>query len=893
MAKKPDMREFIKMMGRMQEDDYVTADEFYKMFNAVLEAVKQSAINNKGQIEGINKEAEKQAKKLEGLFKDLLTAVDARMKKVKDGEKGKDGRTPVAGIDYPDYQEIRNFIKEQVGKLPQPKDPTEVIDRNYIKNALIELEGNDRLPWTAIEGLEDKIDEFVRKAEANLRTKPQFVHGGVSVTSTGTGTGITDGDKGDITVSGSGATWTIDDGVVTIAKISATGTPGATTFLRGDGAWSVPAGSGDVAKVGTPVNNQVGVWTGDGTLEGDSALTFDTTTDTLTIAASGKLNFGAVNILTDTTGTTTLANIDALDATTTSTISTAIGAGNVSKVGTPVDNQIGVWTGDGTIEGDVALTFDTATDYLIGSVEAGTFTISGKDATTADTGGAALSMVGGNSTGTASGGSIGLYGGTGGATGSGGSLDIGAGNGGATSGDGGATDIYGGYATTSGNGGDLTLSAGGGAGASGNGGNVYITGGAKTGTGIAGYVSIQSELAVGDNNSAGIVSSYGDYDLILQTGNATTGNITIVDGASGDIQVNPNGTGSLVVDGDVKPSANDGGALGTTALQFSDLFLADGGVINWNNGAVVLTETANTLTLSTADAGTFGVSLDIYQNSATPAVNDIVGGIWLYGNDSALNKQQYGAMYAQILDPTSTSEDSKLVFNVTTAGTATGELELTGASLYPTTNDGLALGNTTNQYSDLFLAEGGVINWDNGDATLTQAGNMVTLAGADLTVPNITVSDAGAITLGENTSIDLDGVLSADGKYSGTCISGTAGAALAFGDVVYLAAADSRWELTDADAVGTAGTVLVGICVLAAAGDGSATKVLLHGTIRADAKFPTLTISAPVYIDTTTAGGVTVTAPSGADDVVRVLGFALTADSMYFNPSPDHITHTG
>ena len=41
-------------------------------------------------------------------------------------------------------------------------------------------------------------------------------------------------------------------------------------------------GTGDVTKVGTPVNNQVGVWTGDGTLEGDTALTFDTTTDTLT-----------------------------------------------------------------------------------------------------------------------------------------------------------------------------------------------------------------------------------------------------------------------------------------------------------------------------------------------------------------------------------------------------------------------------------------------------------------------------------------------------------------------------------------------------------------------------------------------------------------------------------
>ena len=36
----------------------------------------------------------------------------------------------------------------------------------------------------------------------------------------------------------------------------------------------------------------------------------------------------------------------------------ASGGGDVSKVGTPVDNEIGVWTGDGTLEGDSNLTWD-------------------------------------------------------------------------------------------------------------------------------------------------------------------------------------------------------------------------------------------------------------------------------------------------------------------------------------------------------------------------------------------------------------------------------------------------------------------------------------------------------------------------------------------------------
>lgn len=135
---------------------------------------------------------------------------------------------------------------------------------------------------------------------------------------------VADGDKGDITVSGSGTVWNIDAATVGTTELSATGTPSASTFLRGDNSWATPAGSGDVSKVGTPVNNQVGVWTGDGTLEGDASLTFDTTTDTLSVAASGKIAMGAVNIIDDTAGTTTLSNIDALDATTESTIEAAI-----------------------------------------------------------------------------------------------------------------------------------------------------------------------------------------------------------------------------------------------------------------------------------------------------------------------------------------------------------------------------------------------------------------------------------------------------------------------------------------------------------------------------------------------------------------------------------------
>lgn len=54
------------------------------------------------------------------------------------------------------------------------------------------------------------------------------------------------------------------------------------TYLGSNGtssapSWSTPTGAGDVSKVGTPSNNQIGVWTGNGTIEGDSNFQWDGT----------------------------------------------------------------------------------------------------------------------------------------------------------------------------------------------------------------------------------------------------------------------------------------------------------------------------------------------------------------------------------------------------------------------------------------------------------------------------------------------------------------------------------------------------------------------------------------------------------------------------------------
>ena len=147
----------------------------------------------------------------------------------------------------------------------------------------------------------------------------------------------------------------------------------------------------------------------------------------------------------------------------------------------------------------------------------------------------------------------------------------------------------------------------------------------------------------------------------------------------------------------------------------------------------------------------------------------------------------------------------------------------------------------------------------------------------------VTAVEAAGVTFDENTGITIDSALSADGKYDGITEDGIAGTSLFFGLLVYLAVADGRWERAQANDEATAFGKL-GICVLAAAGNGSATKVLLLGKVRADNTFPTLTVGAPVFISAAVSGLIVTTAPNGAGDIIRIVGYGNTADELFFCP---------
>ena len=81
------------------------------------------------------------------------------------------------------------------------------------------------------------------------------------------------------------------------------------------------------------------------------------------------------------------------------------------------------------------------------------------------------------------------------------------------------------------------------------------------------------------------------------------------------------------------------------------------------------------VTLTSTDAGaTAAPLLDLYRDSASPAVSDTLGEIEFNGEDSAGNKQTYGVIHASILSPTSTAEQGQLHFETATAGALTEKM---------------------------------------------------------------------------------------------------------------------------------------------------------------------------------------------------------------------------
>ncbi len=158
-------------------------------------------------------------------------------------------------------------------------------------------------------------------------------------------------------------------------------------------------------------------------------------------------------------------------------------------------------------------------------------------------------------------------------------------------------------------------------------------------------------------------------------------------------------------------------------------------------------------------------------------------------------------------------------------------------------------------------------------AIQTQLGTMLLKSGGTMT---------GDIILGDNVRVDLT-LPTADTYCTGNMTdSFAAGYSSAVGDLVFMGSA-GKWLEVNADAVATC-KGLIGIA-LEAKTDTQAMKVALPGSmVRLDAW--NWTVGATLYAGET-LGAIQEAIPTGADAIIKVIGFAVSADVIFFMPSSD------
>lgn len=131
----------------------------------------------------------------------------------------------------------------------------------------------------------------------------------------------------------------------------------------------------------------------------------------------------------------------------------------------------------------------------------------------------------------------------------------------------------------------------------------------------------------------------------------------------------------------------------------------------------------------------------------------------------------------------------------------------------------------------------------------------------------------------DDISPALVSALPFDHTWSGKTAKMTAGIALAFGEAVYVGG-DSKMEKALADAATHMPAIALATGTIDEDADG---EFLLLGYMRDDSW--TWTPRGLLYIDKTTAGLITQTAPALSTEQVQVVGVAITADIILFNPS--------
>ena len=273
------------------------------------------------------------------------------------------------------------------------------------------------------------------------------------------------------------------------------------------------------------------------------------------------------------------------------------------------------------------------------------------------------------------------------------------------------------------------------------------------------------------------------------------------------------------------------GTTGAT-LAGNPITITAGGASSW-------TTSAGALTLTSAAAATWSTAAGALTLNGTGGVNINEGGSTIIGISDARA--------------------------VSTTNTASIDLDASGAIQINSSGGALSVGN------------------DNVD----QAVNIATAGTRTLTLG---INDATDLTtINALAPITIESVTLTDETVSGITSQFETGEDMNRGDVAYFKASDSKMWKADADT--TAEMPVVAMAAEDIDVSSEATGLfLLFGFLGDNGTFPAYTVAGKIYAPET-EGPPTQTAPSDDGDYVQVLGWAVTANSVFFNPSLDVIEH--
>ena len=222
-------------------------------------------------------------------------------------------------------------------------------------------------------------------------------------------------------------------------------------------------------------------------------------------------------------------------------------------------------------------------------------------------------------------------------------------------------------------------------------------------------------------NASGALKLYDSDDsnyVAFQSGGTVSSNVTwtlpTADGSNGQtLTTNGSGTLSWATAGGSDPSSADGDTLGTASAEWSDLYLADGGIIYLGNDQDIrLTHNADKglIIKHSATADDKPVILTLQTGETDMAANDVIGKIEFQAPDEGTGTDAIlvsAAIQARAEgDHSSSSNATSLDFMTGASEAAAKKMSLTSAGhLLPASDDAQDLGSGSYQWRDVYTGD--------------------------------------------------------------------------------------------------------------------------------------------------------------------------------------------